>query len=220
MRSPQGIRHGGGRGRGAARGRLGRRRLRRGGVRLLGRRAGADRPGRRRLPRRATTPRARRPLALDCFVAVPGEGHGGGRSRRSSPTSSTSAPGSRSSSSGPGSCAVPGVTAGLEDAHRRLGRLPWAELARPAIALARAGVELTPAHADVIDAAQGLPRRLARGRARVRAVRTPAARRRAHEQPAARRHARAHRRPRRARAGRRRDGARDRRPPGRDGRAA
>ena len=56
---------------------------------------------------------------------------------------------------GPGSCAVPGVTAGLEAAHRRLGRLPWAELTRPAIALARAGVELTPAHADVIALLEG-----------------------------------------------------------------
>ena len=56
---------------------------------------------------------------------------------------------------GPGSCAVPGVTAGLEPAHRRLGRLPWAELTRPAVALARAGVELTPAHADVIALLEG-----------------------------------------------------------------
>ncbi len=50
---------------------------------------------------------------------------------------------------------MPGVTAGLEAAHRRLGRLPWAELTRPAIALARAGVELTPAHADVIALLEG-----------------------------------------------------------------
>ncbi len=56
---------------------------------------------------------------------------------------------------GPGSCAVPGVTAGLEAAHRRLGRLPWAELAAPAIALAREGVEVTPAHADVITLLTG-----------------------------------------------------------------
>jgi len=56
---------------------------------------------------------------------------------------------------GPGSCAVPGVTAGLELAHRRLGRLPWAELTLPAVALAHAGVELTPAHADVIALLEG-----------------------------------------------------------------
>ena len=49
----------------------------------------------------------RRPLALDCFVAVPGQGHGGGPSRRSSPTSSTSAPGSRPSSSGRGRAPCP-----------------------------------------------------------------------------------------------------------------
>ena len=50
---------------------------------------------------------------------------------------------------------MPGVTAGLEAAHRRLGRLPWAELTRPAIALARSGVELTAAHADVIALLEG-----------------------------------------------------------------
>src|SRR5579862_9664420 len=44
---------------------------------------------------------------------------------------------------GPSSCAVPGVVAGLEDAHRRFGRLPWRELLSPAIELARDGFELT-----------------------------------------------------------------------------
>jgi gamma-glutamyltranspeptidase/glutathione hydrolase len=47
------------------------------------------------------------------------------------------------------------VTAGLERAHRRLGRLPWAELTRPAVAHARAGVQLTRAHADVIALLEG-----------------------------------------------------------------
>ena len=74
---------------------------------------------------------------------------------------------------------------------------------------------MTAAHADVIAAADGLPRRLARGRAHLRPVGRAAAGRRPHEQPAARRHARAHRRARRARARRRRDRARARRAPGR-----
>jgi gamma-glutamyltranspeptidase/glutathione hydrolase len=46
---------------------------------------------------------------------------------------------------GPGAVGVPGTALGLEAAHARFGSLPWAELAGPAAALARAGVELTPA---------------------------------------------------------------------------
>src|SRR5262245_49384288 len=48
---------------------------------------------------------------------------------------------------GPGSCAVPGALAGLEAAHARYATLPWRRLLEPAIALARAGVELTPQQA-------------------------------------------------------------------------
>ena len=44
---------------------------------------------------------------------------------------------------GPASVAVPGTLKGLEEAHRRFGSLPWAELVAPAVELARAGVELT-----------------------------------------------------------------------------
>jgi gamma-glutamyltranspeptidase / glutathione hydrolase len=44
---------------------------------------------------------------------------------------------------GEASCAVPGAAAGLEAVHRAYGRLPWPELLRPAIELARAGFELT-----------------------------------------------------------------------------
>jgi gamma-glutamyltranspeptidase / glutathione hydrolase len=48
---------------------------------------------------------------------------------------------------GPASCAVPGVPAGLAELWRAHGRLPWAELVEPALELARAGVDLPPAHA-------------------------------------------------------------------------
>ena len=41
---------------------------------------------------------------------------------------------------GEGSVAVPGLVAGLEEAHRRFGARPWAELVEPAIALALEGV--------------------------------------------------------------------------------
>jgi gamma-glutamyltranspeptidase / glutathione hydrolase len=45
------------------------------------------------------------------------------------------------------SCAVPGVPAGLHELWSRHGRLPWERLVEPAIALARAGVEMPAAHA-------------------------------------------------------------------------
>ena len=48
---------------------------------------------------------------------------------------------------GPAAVAVPGMPAGLAAAHRRYGRLPWAELAAPAVELARAGVPLNPQQA-------------------------------------------------------------------------
>jgi gamma-glutamyltranspeptidase/glutathione hydrolase len=48
---------------------------------------------------------------------------------------------------GPGTCAVPGLLAGLDALWRRHGRLPWPRLAEPALRLARAGVTMPPAHA-------------------------------------------------------------------------
>ena len=44
---------------------------------------------------------------------------------------------------GEGSVAVPGLVAGLEEAHRRFATVPWSQLVEPAIELARAGVETT-----------------------------------------------------------------------------
>ena len=46
---------------------------------------------------------------------------------------------------GEGSVAVPGLVAGLEEAHRRFGSLPWAQLVEPALALAAQGLDATEA---------------------------------------------------------------------------
>jgi gamma-glutamyltranspeptidase / glutathione hydrolase len=43
---------------------------------------------------------------------------------------------------GPGSIAVPGVVAGMEEAHRRHARLPWPELLGPAVDLAGEGLQV------------------------------------------------------------------------------
>ena len=48
---------------------------------------------------------------------------------------------------GTGTCAVPGSTAGLEAAHRSYGSLPWPELVRPAVELARDGFEVSESQA-------------------------------------------------------------------------
>ena len=48
---------------------------------------------------------------------------------------------------GAAAVAVPGTALGLEEAHRRFGRLPWAELVEPAARLAREGFEVTPTQA-------------------------------------------------------------------------
>ena len=82
----------------------------------------------------------------DFFVCEPGLG--GGRRAVASMEQVDVAfePGSlQAFSIGASSCAVPGAPKGLEEVHRRFGRLPWRELIAPAIELARSGVEITPA---------------------------------------------------------------------------
>jgi gamma-glutamyltranspeptidase/glutathione hydrolase len=47
---------------------------------------------------------------------------------------------------------VPGAVAGLEALHRRDGRLPWADLVRPAARMAREGFVVTPIYAAIASA--------------------------------------------------------------------
>jgi gamma-glutamyltranspeptidase / glutathione hydrolase len=48
---------------------------------------------------------------------------------------------------GAASCAVPGMAAGLEEAHRSFASLPWKTLVEPAVELARNGIELNRSQA-------------------------------------------------------------------------
>ena len=57
---------------------------------------------------------------------------------------------------GSAACAVPGVVAGLHAAHRRYGRLPWAELVRPAAATAARGVPTNGGQKAVFDAIRAI----------------------------------------------------------------
>ena len=79
---------------------------------------------------------------LDCFVDVPsGEG---------APPVELKVPFGEELvhyAVGPGTCAVPGIARGLGVLHARYGRLPWERLVEPAVAVARAGVVMPPAHA-------------------------------------------------------------------------
>ena len=82
-------------------------------------------------------PAAGESVVLDCFFAVPSI-------RRGAMEEVVIDFGDASTQTfyvGEESVAVPGLLAGLGEAHRRWGRLRWTDLVEPAIALARAGIE-------------------------------------------------------------------------------
>ena len=96
---------------------------------------------------------------LDCFFAVPTEPLGEIEHLTVDFGSST-----QSYHVGDGSIAVPGLLAGLSEAHRRFGQLPWRELVAPAIELARAGVEVSEAQAFLHEILVGVLQRDEGGR--------------------------------------------------------
>jgi gamma-glutamyltranspeptidase/glutathione hydrolase len=79
------------------------------------------------------------PTLLDCFFAVP--------SRPQEPMDEVLIDFGDASTQlfhvGEASVAVPGLVAGLAEAHGRYGRLSWAALFEPALGLARSGVEMS-----------------------------------------------------------------------------
>ena len=96
---------------------------------------------------------------LDCFFAVPTEPLGEIEHLTVDFGSST-----QSYHVGDGSIAVPGLLAGLSEAHRRFGELPWRELVAPAIELARAGVEVSEAQVFLHEILVGVLQRDEGGR--------------------------------------------------------
>ena len=91
-------------------------------------------------------PAGMRPARLaDFFVATPGLGPAGTSAAAMHPVDVEFGDSETTQvfRIGAPSCAVPGAAAGLEALHRAYGRLPWRELAGPALDLARRGVELT-----------------------------------------------------------------------------
>ncbi len=83
---------------------------------------------------------------LDFFVAVPGLGRPE-RELRLDHVAVTFGNQIVDYKVGIDSCAVPGVPAGLGELWTRYGRLPWARLVEPAIAIARDGIPMPLAHA-------------------------------------------------------------------------
>jgi gamma-glutamyltranspeptidase / glutathione hydrolase len=81
---------------------------------------------------------------LDFFVAIPGRGLEG---QLPAPMVEVDVPFDEHTIQlfriGGASCAVPGTVAGLGEAHRLYGRMPWQELVAPAIEVARRGVPLS-----------------------------------------------------------------------------
>lgn len=65
---------------------------------------------------------------------------------------------------GEGSVAVPGLVAGLFEAHRRFGSRPWAQLVEPAIALAHVGLDATDAQRTLHSILTGILQRDEGGR--------------------------------------------------------
>jgi gamma-glutamyltranspeptidase / glutathione hydrolase len=89
-------------------------------------------------------------VLLDFFVAAPGLG-GEERSSELDAVPVWFTPDTpQTFHVGAASCGVPGTPAGLEEAVRRFGSVPLSELARPAAALARDGVEVNAVQAYVM----------------------------------------------------------------------
>src|ERR671925_1486149 len=80
---------------------------------------------------------------LDFFVAIPGRGSNESAAAMDEVEVPFDTHTLQLFRIGGASCAVPGAVAGLGEAHRLYGRMPWRELVAPAAELARTGVTLS-----------------------------------------------------------------------------
>ena len=87
------------------------------------------------------------PILLDFFVAAPGAGADPAARADLLPIEVDFGDAVQVFNVGPASCGVPGNPAGVAEAARRWCSVPLADLAAPAVELARGGVEVTPTQA-------------------------------------------------------------------------
>ncbi len=89
--------------------------------------------------------------AVDGWMDMPGRGRETGVAAGSTWDVTTDYGGGVDITIGPGSVAVHGSLAAFGEAHRRDGRLPWSEIVRPAVEVARGGYRLTSAARYYLD---------------------------------------------------------------------
>lgn len=100
------------------------------------------------------------PVVLDCFFASPSEPLGPMEEALVDFADS----GTQTFHVGEGSVAVPGLVAGLEDAHRRFGSRAWRDLVQPGTELARVGVDVDAPRAFLHGILAGILLRTEEGR--------------------------------------------------------
>jgi gamma-glutamyltranspeptidase / glutathione hydrolase len=98
----------------------------------------------------------RDPVVLDFFVEAPGRGADVAARAELVPISVSFGDAIQVFNIGPASVGTYGMAAGVCEASSRFGRIPLDELARPALKLARDGVELNEAQAYVIEILEGI----------------------------------------------------------------
>ncbi len=96
------------------------------------------------------------PVLLDFFVEAPGRGAHAGALATLVPVSVSFGDAIQVFNIGPASVGTYGMAAGVCEASSRFGRIPLAELVRPAVNLARDGVELNRPQAYVVEILAGI----------------------------------------------------------------